>query len=524
MTKVQVSSTPSVDAVLLANDSSGKVSMRTQNRLLVFIVAYNAEKTIAAVLDRIPESLAAAYDTSVLVIDDASADRTADLVRQHVAQGYWCPTIILRNPVNLGYGGNQKVGYRYASDNGFDLVALVHGDGQYAPECLPDLLAAMAADATAGVVLGSRMINKRDAIKGGMPYYKFLGNMVLTRFQNGLLGSDLAEFHTGYRLYRVAALKGLPLELNTDDFHFDTEILVQLLFSGHRVVEVPILTHYGEEVCHVNGLAYALAVMRASLKARLIRLGIFFDPKYDLGESGTGVYVDKLAFASTHSAAFSLIPQGSRVVDLGCADGHLARELSARKDCRVTAVDQSAAGAVPGCEYLACDLNSDLPPLDWDSCDLVVLLDVIEHLHDPEGFLDRLRECLSSNREVRVIISSGNVCFFVTRLMMLLGQFNYGRRGILDITHVRLLTVASLRRLLRYAGYEVLDAKYIPAPYPLAIGLGVVSRALLAVNGILARLLPGLFAYQSLYVIRPRPSLHWLLKQAMDSGKAGVVS
>jgi hypothetical protein len=119
-----------------------------------------------------------------------------------------------------------------------------------------------------------------------------------------------------------------------------------------------------------------------------------------------------------------------------------------------------------------------------------------------------------------VIMSSGNVCFFVTRLMMLLGQFNYGKRGILDITHTRLFTVASLNRLLRYAGFQIQSIDVIPAPYPLAIGLNVFSRTLLILNAALARFLPGLFAYQTLIVARPRPTAEFLLQNACSVGSS----
>ena len=483
-------------------------------KTLILIVAYNAAETITGVLQRIPRALSETYDLSVLVIDDCSQDNTAEVTREYLS-GFWCSTAFLRNPVNLGYGGNQKLGYRYAIDKGFDVVALLHGDGQYAPECLPVLLRPFSDDDNPAAVFGSRMLRKRDALKGGMPLYKFLGNRLLTRFQNLLLGSHLSEFHTGYRVYSVAVLGEIPFELNTNDFHFDTEIIVQLFFLGARVVELPIPTHYGDEVCRVDGLRYAWNVSKASIKARLIRLGIFYDPKFCLRSHISGNYVSKFDFFSTHSAAFSQIPVSSVVLDLGCADGYLSEKLHREKHCEVVSVDRENNRTIPGCTYISCDLNHSLPDISWQRLDVIVLLDVIEHLTSPEDFLNRLRMRLSGNSKVQIIVSSGNVCFFVTRLMMLLGQFNYGRRGILDITHARLFTVNSLRRVLRYASYEILDRCYVPAPYPLALGLNAVSKFMVASNRILARILPGLFAYQALYVVRPKPSLDWLLQRAV---------
>src|SRR5205814_3453044 len=131
---------------------------------------------------------------------------------------------VLRNEYNQGYGGNQKVGYAYAIAEGFDFVAMVHGDGQYAPEELPNLLAPLRAG-DADAVFGSRMMHRLGALKGGMPLYKFIGNRILSTAQNALLQTRLSEFHSGYRIYSVRTLAGIPFDLNSNDFHFDTEII-----------------------------------------------------------------------------------------------------------------------------------------------------------------------------------------------------------------------------------------------------------------------------------------------------------
>ena len=228
----------------------------TGPRVLIFVVAYNAEKTLESVLDRIPEELRT-RNVEVLVIDDSSKDATFQTGMKREDRTSDFKITILRTPVNQGYGGNQKLGYRYAIDNGFDIVALIHGDGQYAPEKLPALLEPFYKD-EADAVFGSRMINKQDALKGGMPLYKWVGNQVLTKFQNALLGSHLSEFHSGYRLYSTKALARIPFERNSNDFHFDTDIIVQLHFAGLRIVEIPIPTFYGDEICHVNGMKTCL--------------------------------------------------------------------------------------------------------------------------------------------------------------------------------------------------------------------------------------------------------------------------
>ena len=230
-------------------------------KLLVLIVAYNAEETIQNVLLRIPQSLLEDFLVEVLVLDDASSDRTFEQA-QEILNTSKLPfkVHVLINPSNQMYGGNQKIGYHFAIVNDFDFVALLHGDGQYAPESLPELTRPLLSN-LADAVFGSRMLVPGDARRGGMPLYKFVGNRILTWFQNRLLGANLSEFHSGYRVYSVKALELIPFDRNTNDFHFDTEIIIQFLFRKLRIVELPIPTYYGEEICRVNGLKYAWNVV-----------------------------------------------------------------------------------------------------------------------------------------------------------------------------------------------------------------------------------------------------------------------
>ena len=288
-------------------------------RLLILIVAYNAEKNIEDVLVRVPAALVALCDVEVLVLDDSSVDATFAISRQLQQSGLIpFPVHVLYNPVNQGYGGNQKIGYHFAMSRHFDFVALLHGDGQYAPEYLPTLVqAALTSDVAA--VFGSRMLTKGAARQGGMPLYKRLGNRVLSWTQNTLLQSALSEFHSGYRIYRVTALSAIPFDLNTNDFHFDTEIIVQLMFRGLKIVELPIPTYYGDEICRVNGIKYAMDVLRTVIVARLQQFGVLYDRKFDV--SSAPAYESKTGFRSSHSLAVDVVRPQTRVLDLGCAAG-----------------------------------------------------------------------------------------------------------------------------------------------------------------------------------------------------------
>ena len=250
---------------------------------LILIVAYNAQAHLESVFRRIP------YDRlppncEILVSDDASPDSTYE-VGKKAALTCPIPTRVLKHPKNLGYGGNQKLGYQIAIQEGYQTVVMLHGDGQYAPELLPEMLAPILEE-NADVVLGSRMLRKMDALAGGMPLYKWIGNQVLTRIENRIIGANLSEFHTGYRVYRVNALQRIPFHYNTNNFHFDTEILIQMHRVGAFFREIPIPTHYGDEVCHVNGWRYFYDCIRSCLLDWLTKKGVFYCRRFDLAPPG----------------------------------------------------------------------------------------------------------------------------------------------------------------------------------------------------------------------------------------------
>lgn len=232
------------------------LSSRRKPRIGIFIIAYNAVNHLIKTISRIPPDVYERVE-EIFVIDDCSTDNS-----YHAALGFKYEKnveklTVHRNTKNQRYGGNQKVGYQYAIDRGFDVVALVHGDGQYAPEALGYLLEPFEKD-QADMVFGSRMSSSGQALKGGMPLYKYFGNRILTAIQNRLTGLKLSEYHSGYRLYSVEALKRIPFESFTNEWHFDTQVILAMCERNMRIVERPIPTYYGDEICHVNGIPYAL--------------------------------------------------------------------------------------------------------------------------------------------------------------------------------------------------------------------------------------------------------------------------
>ena len=498
-----------------------------KKRLLIFVVAYNAEKTIATVLSRIPLEIASQFEVEVLIIDDFSLDKTYQqgvMAKESLALPF--NITILRNPINQGYGGNQKIGYHYAMQYNFDYVALIHGDGQYAPEALPDLMKIFSEQQT-DAVFGSRMLFPGAARKGGMPFYKLIGNKILTRVENLLLGTKYSEFHSGYRIYAVNALRQIPFDLNTNDFHFDTEIIIQFVAKGLTIVEYPIPTYYGDEICHVNGMKYALDVVRAVLRYRLQQLGIFYDRRFDLVApkiESNAHYQAKFVGTSPHTVTFKKITANAKVIDMGCAAGYIGVWLQNERQCTVLGVDQYAHPGQLALNYFTLqDLSKGLPEqLPFKTIDYILLLDVIEHLADPEQFVSNLAKQLGKTTQTQVLVSTGNVAFIVIRLMLMLGQFNYGKRGILDRTHTRLFTFASLRHLLEQAGFEIVEEQGIPVPMHLICGSKRLASFLEHINLILIKLSKGLFSFQMYMVVKPKPSLEYLLIEAQNHA-AGLI-
>ena len=483
-------------------------------KLLIYVVTYNHESFIEKTLSRIDESLFDNYETEILINDDSSKDDTLRIL-MNIKKNFnkKVQFTILSNPKNLGYGGNQKIGYFYAIKHNFDCVVLLHGDGQYKPEIMGDLLEILEKE-NAKAVFGSRMISKFGALKGGMPIYKFIGNKILTYLQNKILKSNLSEFHSGYRVYDVPALKKIPFYLNSNDFSFDTEIIIQFLILKLKISEVPIPTYYGKEISYVNGLYYAYRIIIESLKSNIQKYGILYEKKYDL-INNEFKYVYKKNFTSTHSISFKAIRDNSLILDVGSGQGDLIRHLVDEKNCKVIGIDKNVKTiSSKNIEFVTCDLNKGLPNLDYLKFDYILFLDVIEHLENPEDFLKKLYEKISENEKIEIVISTPNISFFIIRFMLLFGFFNYGKRGILDKTHTRLFTFQSFKKLIEDSNYIIIKTIGIPAPFPLAIGENLLSKILINLNNLAINIWRSFFSYQILCKIKPKKSLNLLLKKA----------
>lgn len=233
-------------------------------RVIVVLPAYNAGRTLERTIAEVPREIVDDF----LLVDDASGDDTVE-----VATRMGIPFVV--HSANRGYGGNQKTCYTEALKRGADIVIMLHPDYQYSPRLI-GAMAWLAASGEFDIVLGSRILGK-GALAGGMPFYKYVSNRLLTAFQNILLGIKLSEYHTGYRTFTREVLETLPLLECSDDFVFDNQILAQAAHFGFRIGEISCPTRYFAEASTINfsrSVVYGIGVLAISVKFRLHRSGL----------------------------------------------------------------------------------------------------------------------------------------------------------------------------------------------------------------------------------------------------------
>ncbi|MFI5186750.1 MAG: glycosyltransferase family 2 protein [Chitinophagales bacterium] len=240
--------------------------MLNGKKIVVVLPAYNAEKTLRQTYLEIPFDIV----DEVILVNDASSDNTITEA-EHLGINH-----IISHVKNRGYGGNQKTCYNKALELNADIVVMLHPDYQYDPRLLP-AMCSVIANGLYPVVFGSRILGK-GALKGGMPWYKYIANRVLTFTQNVLFNQKLSEYHTGYRAFSGEVLKTIDYELNSDDFIFDNQVAAQVFFNGFEIAEITCPTKYFQEASSINfkrGIIYGLGVIKVSLLYRLTKLKVY---------------------------------------------------------------------------------------------------------------------------------------------------------------------------------------------------------------------------------------------------------
>jgi glycosyltransferase involved in cell wall biosynthesis len=479
-------------------------NVKKKKRIGIFVIAYNAVNKLDWTLDRIPAEVWEKVD-EVFLFDDCSTDNT-----YYAAIGYKHAKsveklTVHRNAKNLRYGGNQKAGYEYAIARHLDIVVMLHADGQYAPEVLPELLEPLERD-EADMVFGSRMADGGNPRAGGMPLYKFIGNKILTRLENRITGMKLSEFHSGYRLYSCAALKQIPFKQNSNEWHFDTDILIQFHEAGLRICERPIPTYYGDEICYVNGTVYAFNCIKSALKYKLHKAKLSYESKYDInGAHSTYKRTDPY---SSHSRIIEWIEteRPRQVLEVGTATGYLTSEM-VKRGCVVTGIEQDPEMARIAEQYCKQMIVGDVGNLDLSRLgkyDAIIVGDVVEHLRNPREFLQRAGKLL--NKGGKILISLPKVENIWVRLNFLFGRSNNNRVGVLDESHLRFFALKNSKKIARDSGLEVISTNLTLIP-PVNLPSGNEGRGLSfrhALKWGINRLRKTLFGYQFILVCQPK--------------------
>jgi SAM-dependent methyltransferase len=342
---------------------------------------------------------------------------------------------------------------------------------------------------------------KGAARKGGMPLYKYVGNRILSRFENAALGTDLTEFHSGYRAYSVDALKRIPFEQNSDGFNFDTQIIIQLHDAGMRIAEVPIPTYYGDEICYVEGMSYAADVTRDVVAYRLQKAGFGDGSRISLTEE----YQLKPSEDSSHGRISTMLASRppAKILDLGCSSGLLAERL-VQMGHHVTGVDmhEFPRSAERMSAFYCADLSQGIPPEVGTGFDLVLMADVLEHLGKPGDLIRQCTDVLTP--EGSVILCVPNISHWYPRARTTLGRFDYDQRGILDATHLRFFTRRSIARLVERSGFTVRRMEPVGLPLD-ALGLeGTRAHLIRLIDHFLVTLWPTMFGYQ--FIVEATPN------------------
>jgi glycosyltransferase involved in cell wall biosynthesis len=240
-------------------------------KIAVVLPAYNAAKTLKITFEEIDRTLV----DEVILVDDRSSDETIEVAKSLGISH------IIEHEQNKGYGGNQKSCYKKALELNADIVIMLHPDYQYTPLLIPSM-AHLLASGLYDVVLGSRILGK-GALKGGMPFYKFIANRFLTFFQNIMMGAKLSEYHTGYRGFTRKILEEINFEANSDNFVFDNQMLAQIWYAGYEIAEITCPTKYFRDSSSINirnSTIYGFGVVRTALLYRFNKWKILKSPVF----------------------------------------------------------------------------------------------------------------------------------------------------------------------------------------------------------------------------------------------------
>lgn len=481
-----------------------------KTKILIFISAYTSKQQIETVIKKLPKEIYTKHHVEILIIDDSLNKSTFNKAHSFKLSDFECKMTILFNPNPLGYGGNAKLGLWYMLKNNFDIIVFLSANEVLISEKINEFIDPII-NKSIDAVIGTRFIKYRQT---KIPRFRFIANKFLTKIQNFFLKTDFSELHSIYRAYSKEIIKKIPFQNNTNEVHFDSQMIIQLILAKANIIELPIPYEYNDKENRIKGRKFFFKVIADLFKLKLHSISILYQRNFDINLTDF-YYSAKLGYASSHSYAIVRVNSNSSVIDIGCNNGLIARELK-NKNCIVDGIDYLDAGNVGNFDnFTKLDLNEAEKMPKLNKYDFILLLDIIEHLNNPEEFMDILRE-KSGRKYPTVILTTPNIAFFIIRLNLLLSNFNYGKQGILDLTHKRLFTFTTIQDLCKQSGYKIVKVRGIPAPFPKAFGKNIFSKMLLKLNIFLIHLSKSIFSYQIYLEVVPTPVVDELLSYSIE--------
>ncbi|HCD32798.1 MAG TPA: hypothetical protein DER01_10360 [Phycisphaerales bacterium] len=484
-------------------------------RIMILLVPTLQQDALLNLLNDIPSQLIEDQHVDFVILDRSVDGKCSQLANEWVTKQQLTRWTLLHNPAQHGYGGNQKLGFRLALNRDYDFVIHFLADGRYAPADLENLVNEIRSHPS-DVLLGDRLSDHVQA-KRSMPLRRRLANKLLAWYQNRCAHAKLNDFHCALRGYSTRFLNTVPFEVNTNDLHFDSHLLLQALCIETNIQQIPVNYQHDKGTPYRAGLGYAWNVFKSATQYRMHQMGMLCSLSYrDLRPTK---YQDKTTdFKSSHQLALNLIRQinPKSVTDIGCGPGFVAKHCM-DEGMNVTGLDMYPPLDGTMNAYHKVVLEAEPLPVDPFTSDVVMMLDIIEHLAHPEEFLIGMRNDSVSLRgdgqSKTLLLSTPNIAFIMPRLNLLFGRFNYAERGILDITHKRLFTRSSLRHCLETCGYRV------EKMHPIGLAFEVVFKGLLGkflarLSWLAAQILPTIFAAQFLVVCHPTPGLKQIIEDS----------
>lgn len=418
----------------------------------------------------------------------------------------------------MGLGQVQKIGLHTALDQGHDLVIVCRASQRLTTDVLQRIVE-KCQETDADVVLTQPVVPTPTPASSASTRFLAWCHRCLT-------GIDCHSASHEYRAYTARFLRSVPFEINTDGDSFDLELLLQAHYIGGRVVtmDMPSLGTAPTPRSWINSLSQVMGEIAVEFQYRCHCSGMLCSLKYrDLSPLK---YRDKTTHLySSHTMALDIVRKlhPRTILDIGCGAGFVAKCCESM-GAQVTGLDQHRPLPNMMSDFKVADLEAGSLPLSPTAFDLILMLDIVEHLAEPERFLLAMREetgtASPASPAPAVIISTPNVAFVTVRLGLLVGRFNYAERGILDIAHKRLFTKGSLLRMLRDCGYAVETVRPVGVPFESVIG-GRLGRMLGRICQLAAWLWSDLFAFQFLVTCRPLPSARHILQVAQRNGCGG---